>query len=153
MITFSVEDYSEDTVREILPLLENHYQEIALNKDQIKLEPDWDVYKTLGEKNMLHIVFAKDGEELVGYYVGVIRPHLHYKSSLTAYNDVYFINPKARNVHMIAIRLFKFIEETLKKRGVQRMTMNTKFHKNVGLLFERLNYEQSDIVYTKMIGD
>jgi hypothetical protein len=102
---------------------------------------------------MLHIVFAKNENELVGYYVGIIKPHIHYKNSLTAYNDVYFINPKARNVHMIAIRLFKFIEESLKKRGVQRMTMNTKFHKNVGLLFERLGYEQSDIVYTKMIGD
>jgi len=30
-----------------IPLLEKHWEEIALNKDKIKLNPDWDAYANL----------------------------------------------------------------------------------------------------------
>jgi len=35
--------------REIEPLLQEHWEEIALNKDTIKLNPDWREYARLDE--------------------------------------------------------------------------------------------------------
>jgi hypothetical protein len=40
---FAIENLAK-VRREIEPLLEQHWQEIALNKDIIKMNPDWEGY-------------------------------------------------------------------------------------------------------------
>ena len=38
---------------DIRPLIQKHWEDIALNKDKIKLNPDWDAYHDLEQKGML----------------------------------------------------------------------------------------------------
>ena len=73
-----------------------HWQEIALDKDTILLEPDVDSFIEMEQRGALQIVTARDDGRLIGYHVTIVRNHLHYKSSLSGYVDMYFIHPDYR---------------------------------------------------------
>ena len=149
MIEFEIAPYSV-LREEIKPLIIDHWQEIALDKETVKLDPDWDEYDRLAEAGQLHLLTARENGVLVGYYVGIVKPHLHYKNSLMAFNDVLYIKPTHRQ-GMTGVRLFKEIERTLKERGVEKMFMNTKEHHNFGVILERLGYRKTETIYTKVI--
>jgi GNAT superfamily N-acetyltransferase len=130
-------------------LTEMHFEEIAANKDVIKLNPDMDSYEEAEERHNLHIVTCRKEGILIGYHLSFIRPHLHYKDSLTAYTDLFFIHPEYRRGR-VGLNLFKYAENTLWQRGVQRIYMPTKLKLDVGVLFERLGYSAIERVYTKV---
>ena len=149
MIEFREEGY-DDVINEILPLLEGHWQEIALNQDTIKLNPDYEQYKVLFKAGAMRMVTAREDGKLVGYCICLIRPHIHYKDSITATNDIFYIHPDYRK-GMTGVKLFKAVEAIMKSHGVQRIMMMTKRHKDVGAIFERLGYTEAERVFTKVI--
>jgi len=149
MVQYREESYL-DVIDEIKPLLAKHWQEIALNQDTIKLNPDYDQYERLFRVGTLKMITARIDDKLIGYCICMIRPHIHYRDSLTATNDIFYIDPDYRQ-GTTGIKLFKYMETLLKSYGVQRIMMMTKTHKDVGKIFERLGYCQAEIVYTKVI--
>lgn len=149
MIEYKEESF-DNVIGEIKPLLDLHYEEIANNKDVIKLNPDYDMYKKLCDGGIMRIITARDADKLVGYCICVIRYHLHYKDSLTALNDIFYISKDYRK-GLIGVKLFIKTEEILKKYGVQRVIMNTKMHHDVGAIFDRLGYKETERVFTKII--
>lgn len=149
VIEFKVEPY-EVLKEEILPLLPLHWQEIALDHNSIQLDPDWDEYDRMGYSGQLHLITARNGDELVGYFVGIVKPHLHYRKSITCFSDVLYIKPEHRKGRT-GIRLFKEIERTLKDRGVEKVYINTKRHLDFGPVLEYLLYRDTEGVYTKVI--
>ena len=150
MIEYKEETY-EQVINEIKPLLENHYDEIALDKDVIKLNPDYDMYKKLCNSGAMRIITARDDGKLVGYLIALIKYHLHYKDSLTAIDDIFYVDKSYRK-GLTGVKLFIKTEEILKKYGVQRVVLNTKLHHDVGAIFDRLGYKETERVFTKIIG-
>lgn len=160
LITYQLEPF-DTAFEEAQELLEQHWEEIALDKDKIKLAIDKDKYKQAADAGILHIVTARDANEqkwaydpgkLIGYYVALIAPHGHYKNYLHGFTDVFFIHPDYRKGR-IGINLLKFAEKTLKDRGVIRIFAGVKLHKNFGLIFEQLGWTAIEINYSKYIGD
>jgi GNAT superfamily N-acetyltransferase len=150
MIEYKEESY-DNVIGEIKPLLDLHYEEIANNKDVIKLNPDYAMYKKLCDAGVMRIITARDDSKLIGYCICLIKYHLHYKDSLTALNDIFYISKDYRK-GLIGVKLFIKTEEILKKYGVQRVIMNTKMHHDVGAIFDRLGYKETERVFTKIIG-
>ena len=148
-------DYKEETfdqvIDEIKPLLEDHWEEIALNKEVIKLNPNYEMYEKLCNSGVMRIVTARNDGKLIGYCICIIAYNLHYKDSLTATNDIFFISKDYRK-GSTGVKLFIKNEEILKSYGVQRLIMNTKVHQDVGAIFERLGYKQTERVFGKLIG-
>lgn len=147
-VEFAVEAYRE-VVEEVKGLLEDHWQEIALDKDAIKLEPDWDNYRWLAERGMLHIVTARDDGWLVGYHVSVVRPHMHYRSSLTCYADIMYLKPEYR-LGMTGYKLIRFFRDSVKARGVQKIYMMTKLALDLDPILRRLGFTPIERVYTQV---
>ena len=150
MIEFKEETFDQ-VIDEIKPLLENHYEEIALDRDVIKLNPDYDTYKKCCDSGLMKIITARDDGKLVGYLIAIIKYHLHYKDSLTAIDDIFYISKEYRK-GLTGVKLFIKTEEILKKYGVQRVILNTKLHHDVGAIFDRLGYKETERVFTKIIG-
>lgn len=148
--------YQLETVNKFLgdveDLCELHWSEIALDKDKVPLDPDIATFKMLEDVGQLVIVTVRDDGKLIGYHFSLVRPHLHYKSSLTAYVDMYFLHPDYRG-GLAGFKMFKFVEEVLKERGVDRIYSGTKLHKDMGRLFERLGYNETERLFVKWIGD
>jgi GNAT superfamily N-acetyltransferase len=152
VITFSVESIDE-CLEDMRHLWMVHWEEIALDKDKIALEPDVDTFYALEHAGALQIVVARDeAEQVVGYHVSVVRRHLHYRSSLTAYVDMYFVHPEHRRGRA-GIKLFLFAEQALRERGVQRIYTGTKLHKDVGRLLDFIGHKEIERLYVKSIGD
>lgn len=151
MITFQVEPWSSFKT-EAAALWPKHWEEVAINRDKIKLNVDFRQFAAMDEVGMLVVVVGREDGEVVGYWVGFVRPHLHYADSLTAYTDVYFIDPAYRRPR-VAWRLFQAVEKELKRRGVQKIFTATKLHLDHSRLFASLGYTETERLFTKMLED
>ncbi len=148
---FQIEEFS-GVYLELEPFFEAHYNELATLKDKIpKVEPAYGLYAKLEAAGSLHVATAREAGALVGYYVGVVTPHPHYKSVLLASADLYYLAPDYRKAQN-GITFLQFIEASLKERGVQMTVMGTKMSKDLGALYEHLGYQPTDVVWRKWIG-
>lgn len=152
MITFQIERF-DDIYHEMFHLLEKHWAEIGTNKDKIPLCPNVETYRKLDAANVLFMLTARKDALLIGYYVGMIIPHLHYSQTLMQHSDIFFLAPEHRK-GMTGVRLFKEVEKYLRSRGVVKSFITTKLaHPIPGELLEHLGYTCAEHVYTKMLED
>ena len=147
---FAIENLAK-VRREIEPLLMEHWNEIALNKDIIKLNPDWREYARLDELNALRIYTARKDGELMGYFVIMVSRSLHYKDHLFANNDIVFLTKPARK-GLTGLKLVKFAMESLKAEGVTKLHINTKTHQPFDPIMDRLGFEEIETVFSKVLG-
>jgi GNAT superfamily N-acetyltransferase len=127
-----------------------HYEELCVTKE-FMYEPDYEAYRRIANAGMLRCITCRHYTELIGYIIFFVSPNLHYKSCMTATEDIYFVRKEYRKGR-IGIKLFQYAESVLKDRGVQRIVVNTKIHLDNSRLFEYLGYKQTDKVFTKMLG-
>lgn len=151
MITYQ-QEFLLTVENEAKPLLEAHWEEIALNKEKIKLNPDWDVYHSLEDANQLKIFTAREDGKLIGYFVVFVRTNPHYKDHLFASNDIIFVSEPYRK-GFTGTKLIKFAEKCLKEDGVSVLTINTKRHKPFDSILCRLGFKHIENIYSKYLGD
>lgn len=136
--------------REIEPLLKQHYDEIALNKDIINLNPDWEGYARLDAVNALRIYTARRNNKLLGYFVVIVSKSLHYRDHLFANNDVIFLAKDARK-GLTGVKLIKYAIDSLAAEGITKLHVNTKAHQPFDAILERLNFEEIERVYSLVL--
>jgi len=146
------QEFLHQVVDEAKPLLEEHWEDIALNKDKIKVNPDWDTYYLLEDQGKLKIFTARLEGKLIGYFVVIVAPHIHYKDHLFACNDLIFVSKEYRKGRT-GLKLIKFAEKYLKEDGVSVLNINTKNHKPFHSLMKFLGYNSIETVYSKYLGD
>ena len=134
---------------ELQALYPAHYDELSVTKE-FPLDPDYEAYERLAKAKMLRFITCRIDGAPVGYIVFIIQPHLHYRTCLTAFEDIYFIKKEYRRGR-IGIKLFQYAEKVLKERGVNRIIYGTKLHLDNSRLFEYLGYKQTDKVFTKLL--
>lgn len=136
-------------LEEAKPLLKKHWEEISHYKD-IPFDPDYDQYLKLEELGITRSFSArtKDGI-LIGYAVFFLRPHIHYKSTMMAHQDIVYVDKEHRG---IGFMLLKFCDEELKKEGVVVVTQHIKSKFNFGPMLERMGYELMDLIYVKRLN-
>ena len=144
------QEFINNVKPEIINLINLHWDEIALNKDVIKLNPDWNTYYDLEDNNKLKIFTARFNNALIGYFIVIISVHLHYKDHLFATNDILYMHPDYRK-GFAGIKLIKYAEQCIKEDGISVMTINVKEHKSFGVILERLDYTPVETVYSKAL--
>lgn len=151
MITAHVESF-EQNLDYLKPLLPIHYKELALNQDKVPLSPQFDKYLAAEQNGELIFIALRKLGEIVGYFIGFIAPGLHYSTCLTCNMDIFYVLPEHRGGGA-GFQLFKFAERQLRKRGVQRMFVGSKMHKDASWLFEKLGYTPVETYYSTWLGD
>lgn len=151
MITCHVESF-EERLAELQVLLPLHYRELALNQDKVPLSPQYHIYVDRERAGQLLFVTLRDAGELVGYFIGFIAPGLHYSTCLTCTMDIFYVHP-ARRSGSAGVRMFRFVETELKRRGVQRWFMGSKVHADASALFKRIGAAPVETYYSKWIGE
>lgn len=147
MISFQQETLF-DIFHEVDELLKLHYEEVALHRDQIKLDPMWEEYAALERIGRLVTYTARDDERLVGYSCFFINRHMHYRDTTVAINDVIFLHPDFRK-STTGYRLIKFSHDQLKARGgIQKVAFHVKFSKDWSAVLHKLGYSDEE----KIVG-
>lgn len=142
----------EDILEEMQEIFPIHWEELALNKDKVPLDPQYDIYLAREAMDELLLVTVRKQGDLLGYFVGFIAPGLHYKTCLTCTMDIFYIHPDYRG-SALGLKLFRYVERELKVRGVQRWFMGSKLHKDASFLFEAIEAKPVETYYSKWLGD
>lgn len=117
----------DSAVADIAPLLNRHWEELAMFKDEIPLNVNWGGYKRGYDAGLIRAYGARVDGILIGYAVFQVLPrHAHY-AHRWAINDVIWIAPEWRNIQ-IGTALCKFFEEDLRKDGPIVIVVETKAH-------------------------
>lgn len=136
-----------DVIHEVDELLQLHYEEVALHRDRIKLDPMWDQYVALEKLGMLAIYTARnDDGKLIGYSAFFINKHMHYKDTVIAINDVLFLHPDYRD-GIQGYRFIKFCHDQLVERGgINKITWHVKLKKDWSKVLHKLGYTDEELV-------
>lgn len=135
----------------IFPMWQRHHTEIAKDGDLVPLDPDWERYDAYDAVGMLHLTIARDRDGvLAGYVFALIGPHLHYRSTLCAFLDLYWLEPHARK-GWNGVNLFRAMEAGLKACGVKKIYGQTKVWQDASVIFQRLGWTEAERAFTKVI--
>lgn len=151
MITYQEEEFGPMLYEELHPLLEKHYEEVAVFQEHIKLNPDQEFYQMAQDTGRLHILTARDRGRLVGYTVTMVSRNPHYKDHIYAVNDVIYVDPEYRGGEVAPEMVLK-LEEIMEKRDVSVMTFHMKTFKPFESLMDMMGFEDTERVYYKYIG-
>lgn len=153
MLTAQVESFAGQ-LDEFKPLFPIHWEELALNRDKVPLDPQYDIYLAREERGELLFVTMRELGVPVGYFIGFIAPGLHYKTCLTLTMDIFYITPSHRGMRG-GKTLFDFVKNEAKRRGVQRWFVGSKEHSKVHAesLFLQLGFEKVETYYSIWLGD
>jgi predicted GNAT superfamily acetyltransferase len=132
-------------------LFERHYEEVALHKDVMQLDPSWDHYYALEEQGMLLVLGVFVDQVLVGYSVNFFDGHLHHQQSQVCYNDLLFVDPSHRRGRL-GLRLVHATEDAARQRGACLILWQAKPHTALDTLLLRQGYGVQDIIYSKALN-
>lgn len=160
MITAHVESLTT-TLEELKPLFRPHYEELALDQDRVPLDPEWSYYYDRDAAGQALCVVLRDGGAVVGYFVGFIAPHPHYRTCLTLTQDLFWLHPDYRDgdslqgleAEMLATTLLKTVKAEGVRRGVKRAFFGSKWHKSAALVFDDLGMKPADLYYSAWWGE
>ena len=138
----------DEMLAEATILFEEHYTEIARNKEVMKLKPDEMTYRKMEDAHQIFILSARQDDVLIGYSVNFVTNHLHYADLKYSQNDVLFIKKEFRGGR-IGLRLMKITEDYAKSLGCKVMLWHAKEHTTLSTLLPRLKYGVQDIVFSK----
>lgn len=126
-----------------------------MDQAAIPLDPAWHWYVDMELSGCYHMMTVRDEGILVGYYGAIVKPHLHYKTSLTAWSDILYILPEYRKTGWglagTGYRLICEAEKMLKDLGVQKSYLMTKAYLPIKIIVKRLKYRLTEIIYTKLL--
>lgn len=151
MLTAAVESFTRQR-HELERLFPAHWDKLALDKGAVPLDPQYNEYARREMNGELMTIALRDAGRLVGYWVAVIAPGLHYRTCLTAMMDMWFVLPEYESGVAVLI-LMRAVEREYKRRGVMRSFVGEKIHRPCGRLYEAFGYEPVETHYSKMIGE
>lgn len=152
-VLYQRERWSDQLRDEAFPLLQRHWEEVALDQDTVPLDPIWDGYALMDSKDLLVITTARLDGVLIGYVSHFITQNLHYRSLKLADNDIFWLAPEHR-VSRIGLDLLRAAERECRAMGCNKITMKEKIHVPLGRLFEFLGYREIERLHAKtLVGD
>lgn len=138
-------------VEELKPLLPLHWKELAIYKDRMPLDPEWESYAVYEAAGRLMYVPLRQAGELIGYFLGIVGPGLHYQTTLTCKMDIAYVLPEYRG--SAGRILFDAVKAELKRRGVKLWWVGSKDHHPIEGFYEALGFERQETYFAMWIGD
>lgn len=145
-----VEGTFADKIESMYGLFEQHWDEVAKNKEVMVLKGNTEQYHKMEEGGNLFTLFAYHGDDLVGYSVNIVTRHLHYADLVYGMNDILFVTPEHRN-SPIGLRLIRHTERLARDRGVKLFHWHAKQGTSLAKILPVLRYDVHEIVFSKVL--
>jgi GNAT superfamily N-acetyltransferase len=134
-------------------LIHEHHEELAVHKDTMPLDPDYDRCLKLEEAGLFRAWIGRaENGELGAYIAWFIQPHLHYRTTMHAVEDLFMLSSPYRRGDNGA-RMFDECFPELKKLGVRRIICHSKTafekeHPGFRRFFEKRGFEHTDNLWS-----
>lgn len=115
----------------------------------VPLEIDWGVYEAAEARGTLYCYSARLAHELAGCAAYVVGPHLHYKDSLQALQEVFFVLPQHASAEL---EFLAYCDRELGKLRVQATYAHSRTVMPMDPVLERLGYSPVDTVWMKQLS-
>jgi predicted GNAT superfamily acetyltransferase len=135
---------------ELCALFQDHWDEVALNKQVMALKPDMPRYQAMNEQGALVVLGAWDDERLVGYSVNFVMQHLHYADLRICSNDLLFVSQAVRKGR-VGLRLIRATEAAAKDAGARLMLWHGKPNTALVEIMPALGYGVQDVIFSKEV--
>jgi GNAT superfamily N-acetyltransferase len=152
---FAIERFYE-VAPDIKPLFKRHWDELGRDRDRVPLDFWWEHAAALDTSGILRIMTVRLEGELIGYMLTLVSPHLHYKSTLHANVDAYWLAPEHRK-GWAGVAMIRAHEKAMRALGVKRLfigenlTFKNKRGKQMRGLLRALGYAATDVHFRKML--
>ncbi len=137
--------------REAVPLFEDHWREVGVDRDKIMLSIDFERLFLLERSRALSGFTARVDTRLIGYALFLCSRHLHYKEALYAYADVIYVAPEHRKSTGAGLGLIRFAERTLRGQGVAKIVYHIKLDHDFMPVMQKLGYEERERMVEKLL--
>ena len=135
---------------ELCALFQDHWDEVALNKQVMALKPDMQRYHSMNEQGMLLVIGAWNDGALVGYSVNFVMQHLHYADLRICSNDLLFVSKDLRKGR-VGLRLIRATEAAAKEAGAKLMLWHGKPNTTLVEIMPALGYGVQDVIFSKEV--
>lgn len=133
-------------------LIEAHYDEAPFYED-IRLQPQLDVYQQLDDQGNYFLLVARIDGEVIGYVSYVLGPLIQFGSQMIADMELVYTAPEVRGSG-IATQLVEEAEKILaEKHGVTVVSVRSKTDSSIRGFAEFMGYEEKEVMFTKRIGE
>lgn len=153
MITAQVESFTE-LVEELKAFFPTHAAELDTYADKRPLDPYWPDYMARDAQGKVLLVTVRRDGAITGYFIGFVQGALHYHSTLTCLQDIFYTLPSERTGRpTAAIKMFRAVISECKRRGVKELRMGCKVAHDAGRLFEFFGAQEVERIYSLWLGD
>ena len=154
VLTFALEPYSDSLLKEMAPLFVAHHRENP--QLGLPMDPDFAMYKSMADKNMLRIYTARIGSEdeslLMGYQVFGVMKHPHRRYSTEAIQQLLYLEPDCRK-GWTAIRFLRYCWSELEAEGIRVIHQQISARNDFGKIFERYGFILTDLTYARLTAE
>lgn len=152
MISVQVESF-ERAIPEIKRIINSHWNELALFKDRMPLDPQWDEYVMRERAGTLFLVTVRKNGEIAAYYIAQVAPGFHYQQTLIGHMDIMYVVPGEKG-RGLSFPLMRAVEREFKRRGTQVWYSGWKTNNPNGMdrLHAMLGFSPADTYVAKWIG-
>jgi hypothetical protein len=156
-------EFLSQSLPEIKPILHEHWEELARNRDTIKLNPNFDKYLKLESIGAYRAYVVRSyNDEIAGYAGYLINDHIHYSGHTWALSDLFFVRTKFRRGRKFfcgrritkgaGTVLFDAIEADLSSIGVSVMHTTFKLaNPAAGKMLSKRGHSPIEMGYAKVL--
>jgi len=117
MLTTQIESFTA-LQPELSVIFPKHWEELALNRDKVPLDPMYEVYFDRDARGECLLITLRELGEICGYFIGFINPGLHYRTCLTCIMDIFYVKPEHRRKG-VATSMFHAAKDMAREQGLQ----------------------------------
>ncbi len=117
----------------------------------MEVAPNLEAYQALEQCGALLALVAYRGEEIAGYSINFIGPHMHYSRLRYAHNDALFVKHAHRG-GKLGLRLMQETERLARQQGAAMMIWHAKPGTTLEKILPRMGYAVQDILFGKEIS-
>lgn len=136
-----------DVLFELIPMIQEHWDETDKGYTKAQLNPDWSIYQQLERQDSLRLFTARSGGKFVGYLSVFIRPGIHSKDFVYAITDSIFLAKDYRK-DGTGKRLIQYAEDVVSDEA-DAFSVSMKAYIPFDHLLESLGYKMTEKVFTK----
>ena len=138
---------------EIRAIAQQHWAELAEDRDLYELDVDEDLYRGAHARGILQATTVRDDNGvLIAYHVIGVRRHPHRKTLMSS-DFVSFVRPNLPNRVWILLAMYRHSRDSLIAQGVKYLCFRVKLKRDFGPMLRRLGFEPLEMAYALTVRD